>query len=97
MTITVSIGDFRQNLSGYLVQVSKGHNIMIKDDKKGRNIAELNPVQNWDPTAYRAMLKRRLAHPISIKEHPEWATRAKVEKWLRRTRMADERKFNVHP
>ncbi len=50
-------------------------------------------------TEYLEMLKeiRRKGPVFTAKNHPEWATRAKVEKWLRESRMADERNFDVFP
>lgn len=97
MTHVVSISDFRQDLSYYLGLVARGDTVILKDSKKGEEIVQITKTQKWDPLAYRAMLKRILANPISAKDHPEWTTRTKVEKWLRKSRMADERKFNVRP
>jgi len=96
MTITVSISDFRDNISDYLEKISRGDIVIIRDEKKNKEIAEVIGRKNFDPVAYRAMLKR-VAGTFTAKSHPEWATRAKVEKWLRKTRMRDERKFNVRP
>lgn len=97
MTHVVAISDFRQDLSYYLGLAAKGDTIIVKDSKRGEEIVQITKAQKWDPGAYRAMLKRMLANPVSAKDHPEWATRAKVEKWLRKSRMADERKFDVRP
>jgi len=94
---TISVSDFRQNLSDYLRQANMGATLMVKDDKKDENLAQIIPpsVRKWDPEAYRAMLKR-VAGTFTAKNHPEWATKDKVEKWLRKSRMADERKFDVY-
>lgn len=97
MTHVVSISDFRQNLSYYLGLVTRGDTVILKDSKKSEEIVQMTKTQKWDPAAYKAMLKRILANPISAKDHPEWANKAKVEKWLRESRMADERKFDVRP
>ena len=96
MTHVVSISDFRQDLSYYLGLVTRGDTVILKDSKKGEEIVQMTKTQKWDPVAYRAML-RRVAGTFTVKNHPEWATREKVEKWLRRTRMTDERKFDVYP
>ncbi len=96
MTQTVSISDFRNDLSYYIGLASRGDTIIIKDSKKGEEIVQITKTQRWDPVAYKAMLKR-VAGTFTAKNHPEWATRAKVEKWLRQSRMADERKFDVYP
>ncbi|HBC45397.1 MAG: hypothetical protein UX80_C0006G0005 [Candidatus Amesbacteria bacterium GW2011_GWA2_47_11b] len=96
MTQTVSISDFRNDLSYYIGLASHGDTIIIKDSKKGEEIVQITRTQRWDPVAYKAMLKR-VAGTFTARNHPEWATRAKVEKWLRQSRMADERKFDVYP
>lgn len=97
MTHVVSISDFRQDLSYYIGLVTRGDTVILKDSKKGEEIVKVSRTKKWDPKSYRAMLKRMLANPISAKDHPEWSTMTKVEKWLRQTRMADERMFDVHP
>ena len=97
MTQIVSISDFRNDLSYYIGLASRGDTIIIKDSKKGQEIVQITKTQKWNPQAYRAMLKNIAANPVSAKDHPEWATRAKVEKWLRQSRLADERNFNVRP
>lgn len=94
---TISVSDFRQNIAEYLRQVNQGATLMIKDDKKNENLAQLTPpgIRKLDPNAYKAMLKR-VAGTFTAKSHPEWATKAKVEKWLRTSRLADERKSDVY-
>ena len=95
MNITVSISEFRDNISDYLNKVSRGVTIVIKDEKKGQEIAKVTATQKWDPVAYRLMLKRMAENPISAKDHPEWATRKKVEKWLRQTRKNFDRDLGI--
>lgn len=97
MTQIVSVADFRNDISKYLSLISKGDVVIIKDNKKNIEIAQVTGTKTWNPEAYRAMLKRMVANPISAKDHPEWATRSKLEKWLRSSRLADERNFNVRP
>lgn len=94
MTHIVSISDFRQDMSYYIGLVSRGDTVILKDSKKGEEIVQITKTQKWDPVAYKAMLKRMFANPISAKDHPEWATKTKVEKWLRTTRKNADRDFS---
>ncbi|GEM_PF-2405116 len=95
MTITVSISQYRQHIADYLLRNRQGHTITIKDEKRGEVIADVIPRKKFDPVAYREMLER-VAGTYTTKNHPEWATKKKVERWLRRGRLADERTFDVH-
>ena len=93
MTHTVSISEFRNNLTSYIGIVSRGDTVIIKDSKKGEEMVTVTKTQKWDPIAHEAVLTRMLENPITAKVHPEWATRAKVEKWLRNTRSSWNRKI----
>lgn len=39
---------------------------------------------------------RQSAGTFSAKNHPEWATKAKVIKWVNESRKQSERNFNVY-
>lgn len=99
MTVTVSISDFRDDISGYLERIKRGDFVVIRDEKKGVNVAEVTAVKKFDQKKYAADYKKMLRSlkGIRAKDHPEWATQAKVEKWLRQTRMNAERSFDVPP
>lgn len=92
MTITVSISQFRQNMSDYLAQAQLGHTIVLKNEKRGGEVAELVGKKKWDPIAFRRAM-HRAAGVFTAKNHPEWATKKSVERWLRRSRLADERHY----
>jgi len=94
MTITVSISEFRNNISDYIARAQAGHTIILKDEKKDEEVAQIVGKKRFDPIAYEKAL-RRVAGTFTAKNHPEWATRAKVEKWLRKTRMNAERRFDI--
>ena len=93
MNVTVSISDFRQNISDYLERARRGDIITIHDNKKKTDVAELAGKKTFDKKAYIAAL-RRAAGTFTAERHPEWATKAKVIKWLRESRLKDERKFD---
>ena len=92
MTITVSISEFRQNIADYLARAREGHTIVLKDEKKGEEIAQLVGKKKFDPKTFGRALSA-LAGTISAKDHPEWATTGKINQWLRQTRKAAERHF----
>lgn len=100
MTITVSISEFRQNISDYLDRVKAGDRLILKDEKKEEEIADVIPRKKFNQkkyaAEYRKMLKR-VAGTFTAKNHPEWATKKDVIRWLRKTRKAAERKFDVPP
>ena len=92
MTITVSISDFRNNISDYLAQVRAGDKIVLRDEKKNEDVAELTGKKKFDSDKFWKEM-RKLAGSISAKDHPEWATPKKIDQWLRKTRMNAERHF----
>lgn len=93
MTITVSVSDFRQNMSSYLARVSRGTKVIIKDDKKDTNLAEVIPTKNWDPVAYERTL-RKVAGTFTAKNHPEWRTKRDVIRWVEKSRKQSDRSFD---
>ena len=92
MTLTVSISDFRNNMSKYLDKISQGNQVLIRDDKKDINVAQINPVQSFDPEAFERALDRA-AGVFTAKNHPEWRTKKDVINWLRKTRKNFDREF----
>lgn len=93
MTHIVSMSEFRNSMSYYVGLISKGDTVILKDTKKGEELVQMTKTHKWDPVTYKAALKRMAGNPITAKDHPEWATRAKVEKWLRKTRSSWNRKI----
>ena len=92
MTLTVSISEFRNNMSDYLDKVSRGNQVLIRNDKKDISIAQINPVRSFDAEAFGKALDRA-AGVFTAKNHPEWATKKDVVSWLRKTRKNFDRKF----
>ena len=93
MTITVSISEFRQNISEYLAKVRAGDIIVLKDSKKGEEIAEVIGKQKWDSVAFRKAL-HQVAGSIKALSHPEWKTKHDVIRWVTKSRHAAERTFS---
>ena len=97
MTLTVSISEFRNNLSSYLDKVKEGNQVLIKDNKKKLAVAQITKVQSFDRESFIETMNR-VAGVFTAENHPEWATKEKVIRWLRKTRLANQRSFkNVHP
>jgi len=92
MTFTVSISEFRNNLSEYLEKVSHGTTILVRDEKKDRVVAEVVGKKEFDPVAFRRSLKAA-AGVFTAKNHPEWRTKKDVIKWLEKERSAADRTF----
>lgn len=96
MTMTVSISDFRDDISGYLDRVKRGDTVVIKDEKKDEEIAEIKAKKKFDPIAYRRMLKR-VSGTFTARDHPEWASLPKIVSWVNTSRKQAERSFDVPP
>lgn len=94
MTITVSISEFRNNISDYLTRAQAGHTIVLKDEKKGEEVAQLVGKKKFDPIAYEKAL-RRVAGTFTAKNHPEWRTKRQVINWVRKSRLEAERSFDI--
>lgn len=92
MTITVSISQFRQNISDYLQKVREGHRVSLRDAKRDEVVASIVPEKRFDPDAFRnAMYKA--AGIFTAKNHPEWRTKRQVIRWLEKSRAAADRTF----
>ena len=94
MMITVSVSEFRNNLASYLSRVLQGTKLLIKDDKRKVEFAEVKRMQTFDKESYLKALER--ARGTFAKErHPEWASLKRVESWLRSTRRQSDRIFKI--
>lgn len=92
MTITVSVSQFRQNISDYLMQAQAGHTIILRDNKKRRDIAQVVGKKKFDPKRFWTTLKR-VSGTFTAKNHPEWRTKRDVIRWVQESRKAAERSF----
>lgn len=92
MIITVSISDFRQNISGYLSQVQSGDKIVVVDKKKKTEVAELVSRKRFNPETFGKALKEAVG-VFTAKNHPEWRTKRQVIAWVERGRREADRTF----
>lgn len=92
MTITVSISQFRQNISDYLDQARAGTTIILKDEKRGEDVAEIVGKKKFDMVSFKQTL-RKVAGTFTAKNHPEWRTKRDVIRWVEKTRKAADRTF----
>lgn len=92
MTITVSISQFRENISEYLARIGQGDNVRLKDEKRNKSVARLVPDKSFNPSAFGRALKMA-AGVFTSKDHPEWRTKRDITGWLRRERKSADRTF----
>jgi len=92
MTLTVSITELRNNISSYLDKVKEGDQVLIKDNKRRVTVAQITKVHSFDRDSFLKTMER-VAGVFSAENHPEWATKEKVIKWLRKTRQTNQRSF----
>lgn len=92
MTITVSISEFRQNISQYLAQTRAGYTIILKDEKKNEEIAEITAKKKFDIKRFKKTLLE-VAGTFTAERHPEWRTKRDVIRWLEKSRQEAERTF----
>lgn len=92
MTISVSVSKLRSDISKYFDLVSKGNTVLVKNEKRGKDIAQITRRNTFDSETYDIVLKR-FAGSVSAKDHPEWTTKQKVIKWVNDSRKASERSF----
>ena len=52
MTLTVSVSELRNNISNYLEKVMKGTRVVVCDEKRGINIAEIIHTSTFDKDTY---------------------------------------------
>ena len=92
MIITVSIREFRQNISDYLVRVKAGDTLVLKDEKKDEEVAEIKGKKKFDSKSFWETLKRNT--PVfTAKNHPEWRTKRDIIRWVEEGRKAADRTF----
>lgn len=92
MTITVSISEFRQNISDYLARVKAGDTLVLKDEKKGEEVAEVIGKKKFDLERFKKAINRG-AGVFTAKNHPEWRTKRDVIRWVERERAKADRTF----
>lgn len=92
MTLTVSVSEFRNNISSYLAKVNAGNPLLIKDDKKKTMLAQVSKVSSFDKDSFKQVLLKS-AGVFTAENHPEWTTKKDVINWLEKERLASERHF----
>jgi prevent-host-death family protein len=92
MTLTVSISQLRDNLAEYLDKVAQGDNLIIRDEKKNKEVAQVTQAKTFDSKAFIKTLDS-LGEVFTAERHPEWKTKKDVIKWLEKTRKDADRIF----
>ena len=92
MTIVVSISQFRQNIADYIERVKTGDTVILQDEKKDQQVAQLIGKKKFNPQAFGNAL--RLASGIfTAQNHPEWKTKKNVISWVEKGRKNSDRSF----
>lgn len=92
MTIVVSISQFRQNIAEYIEKVKAGNTVVLQDEKKDQQVAQLVGKKAFNPDAFGNALKAATGI-FSEQNHPEWQTKEKVSTWLEKERKNSDRNF----
>ena len=92
MILTVSISELRNNISTYLEKAMNGAQIIIRDEKKGEQVAQLTGKKEFDSEAFERAL-RQASGVFTAKNHPEWRTKKDIINWVRKSRLAADRHF----
>lgn len=90
MDVTVSVSQFRSNVSSYLGKVSQGVRIAIRDDKRKVILAHVTGGSSFDAQAYGVALLRA-GGILTGEQHPEWKSLPALRRWIENTRHTDER------
>lgn len=93
MTITASVTQLRDNMAWYMDSVSKGTSVLVKDEKRGVELARITSTKRHNKVAYENTL-RKVAGVFSDERHREWKTKEDVIDWVNKSRRDSERSFN---
>ena len=92
MTIIVSVSQFRQHIADYIEKAKKGHTVILKDEKKGQQIVQLEVKKKFSPDAFGKALKAA-SGIFATRNNPEWRKKKDVINWVQRGRKAADRSF----
>lgn len=92
MTIIVSISQFRDHIADYIAKAKEGYTVILKDEKKDQQIAQLVGKKKFNPHTFGRALKA-VAGVFTATSHPEWRTKRNVSTWVTRERQASDRRF----
>lgn len=92
MTVIVSVGQFRQHIASYLAKAEAGNLVIVKDEKRDQQIAQLSGKKRFDPDAFGKVLKTA-SGILTAQQHPAWKTKQDVIKWVKQGRLSADRIF----
>lgn len=92
MTITVSISQFRQHIADYIAKAKDGYTVILEDEKKGYQIAQIIGKKEFNPETFGKSLNSA-AGIFTAENHPEWSSKEEVIKWVQQERKAADRNF----
>lgn len=92
MILTVSVSELRSNISQYLDRVMQGTRVLIRDEKRGKDIAQITQAFSFNKSDYERVLRKAVGI-FSEENHPEWASKSQVIDWVNKSRLSDDRSF----
>lgn len=92
MTLTVSVSQFRKHIADYIAKAKDGHTVILKDEKKDQQIAQLVGKKKFNPDTFGKAL-RSATGVFTAKTHPEWKSKGDVIKWVEQGRKTADRSF----
>ena len=92
MIINVSISQFRQQIADYIAKARDGHTIILRDEKKDEQIAQLVGKKKFNPDTFTKALKIA-SGVLTAANHPEWRTKKDVSAWVEKERKASDRNY----
>lgn len=92
MNITVSISDFRQHISDYVSKAKAGHKVILKNGKKDERLVQLVGQKKFNPETFGKALSEA-SGIFTAENHPEWKTKDDIIRWVKKQRLASDRKF----
>ncbi len=92
MLINVSISQFRQNIADYIAKAKAGYTVILNDEKKGQQIAQLVGKKGFNSETFGKALNEATG-VFTAQNHPEWKTKKDVAVWVDKGRLAADRNF----
>lgn len=92
MTLIVSVSQFRQHIASYLAKAEAGNLVIVKDEKRDQQIAQLSGKRGFNPDSFDKALKAA-SGILTVKHHPEWKKEEDIIKWVKQGRLSADRTF----
>lgn len=92
MTLTVSVSQFRQHIAEFLAKAEAGNLVIVKDERRDQQVAQLSGKKGFNSDAFGKALKEA-SGILTPEHHPEWKKERDVIKWVKQGRLSADRHF----